>query len=52
MSAACRDQIAGIRPNDGGMDAPPDLGREAISEPPVCPGDAIGGGQCPLNFCG
>jgi hypothetical protein len=52
LSTACRDQIAGIRPSDGGMDVPPDLGRETITEPPVCPGDAIGGGQCPLNFCG
>jgi hypothetical protein len=48
----CRDQVAGIRPHDGGMEAPPDLGRETPTEPPYCPGDAVGGGLCPLNFCG
>src|SRR6185503_14809793 len=48
----CRDQVAGIRPHDGGPDVPPDLGRETITEPPYCPADAVGGGLCPLNFCG
>jgi len=47
--AGCRSDVAGGKQNpdgavDKGMDAPrPDA---------ICPADAAGGGECPLNFCG
>jgi hypothetical protein len=51
LIVACRDPAAGGRPMDGGMDANP-----AQDRPPrpdaICPADAGGGGECPLNFCG
>ncbi|HEX3902444.1 MAG TPA: hypothetical protein VH853_06300 [Polyangia bacterium] len=47
----CSSPAAGNRPHDGGMDVP--LPR--VDSHPVdyyCPADAMGGGVCPINFCG
>jgi hypothetical protein len=45
----CRSDVAGGKPTeDGGvpqMDRPPRMDA-------ICPADAAGGGECPLNFCG
>jgi hypothetical protein len=49
--AACSSPATGIRPHDGGMDAPaPKI--DAPAKDYYCPADAMGGGNCPINFCG
>jgi hypothetical protein len=50
-SAACSSPTPGIRPHDGGMDVPtPKV--DAMPKDYYCPADAMGGGNCPINFCG
>jgi hypothetical protein len=51
LLSGCREQVATLPPKDAGMESPPDLGQEALSEP-YCPADGAGGGRCPVNFCG
>jgi len=48
--AGCRSDVAGGKQNqkDGGVDQRPDTPRPDA----ICPADAAGGGECPLNFCG
>jgi hypothetical protein len=48
--AGCRSDAAGVKPGDkdGGRDQAGDVPRPDA----VCPADAAGGGECPLNFCG
>jgi hypothetical protein len=45
----CRSDVAGGKPGQdaGGVDRPPDVPRPDA----ICPADAAGGGECPLNFC-
>ena len=48
--AGCRSDVAGVKPgtDDGGVDQ-----AESRRTPDaICPADAAGGGQCPINFCG
>jgi hypothetical protein len=48
---ACRSSSPGGRPTDGGpKDGPVDSGPPKVDA--YCPADAMGGGQCPINFCG
>ena len=46
----CRGDVPGGKQNgqDGGVDQRPDVPRPDA----ICPADAAGGGECPLNFCG
>jgi hypothetical protein len=47
----CSSPSSGTRPFDGGMDKPPPK-VDAPSHDYYCPADAMGGGVCPINFCG
>ena len=51
LAAGCSNPAAGSRPFDGGADAP---GPRIDAHPfdASCPADAMGGGVCPINFCG
>jgi hypothetical protein len=49
--AACSSPATGIRPHDGGMDVPVQK-IDAPAKDYYCPADAMGGGNCPINFCG
>jgi hypothetical protein len=47
----CSSPSAGSRPHDGGMDlSPPHKDAHPIDY--YCAADAMGGGVCPINFCG
>ena len=47
----CSSPSAGSRPHDGGMDvSPPKKDAQPIDY--YCAADAMGGGVCPINFCG
>jgi hypothetical protein len=48
---ACRSSSPGGRNTDGGpSDGPVDTGKPKMDA--YCAADAMGGGQCPINFCG
>ncbi|HVW18028.1 MAG TPA: hypothetical protein VHB30_07245, partial [Solirubrobacteraceae bacterium] len=47
----CSSPATGGRPHDAGMDVPPPR-RDAQAVDYYCPADAMGGGVCPINFCG
>jgi hypothetical protein len=47
----CSSPSAGTRPHDAGMDVSPPK-KDAQSIDYYCPADAMGGGVCPINFCG
>jgi hypothetical protein len=47
----CSSPSAGSRPHDAGMDvSPPKKDAQPIDH--YCAADAMGGGSCPINFCG
>jgi hypothetical protein len=47
----CSSPSAGSRPHDAGMDfSPPQRDAQAVDY--YCAADAMGGGVCPINFCG
>jgi hypothetical protein len=50
-SFGCSSPVAGSRPVDGGMDRPMDTPHVTPVDA-YCPADAMGGGVCPINFCG
>jgi hypothetical protein len=47
----CSSPVAATRPIDGGADHPVDAPRDVAIEV-YCAADAMGGGLCPINFCG
>jgi hypothetical protein len=47
----CSSPAAGGRPSDAGVDVPPPK-KDAHPVDYYCPADAMGGGVCPINFCG
>src|SRR3569832_2271567 len=47
----CSSPSAGSRPRDAGMGvSPPHKDAQPVDY--SCPADAMGGGVCPINFCG
>ena len=44
--------MAGGHPVDAGGDGPPETVPDRPVSEPYCPADAVGGGACPINFCG
>ncbi|MDB4981682.1 MAG: hypothetical protein JWM82_2434, partial [Myxococcales bacterium] len=50
--AGCHSGAAGGRNFDAAVETTPDVPREAAPAEVYCAADAVGGGQCPLNFCG
>ncbi len=51
LAAGCSSPAASSRPFDGGADAPaPHMDAHPFDA--YCPADAMGGGVCPINFCG
>src|SRR5678816_3441180 len=50
LSTGCRDSGSGTKPVDGGTDATGPVDRAVYDA--YCPADAMGGGLCPINFCG
>jgi hypothetical protein len=49
-SFGCSSPVAGSRPSDGGVDLAVDHPGAPVDA--YCPEDALGGGVCPINFCG
>jgi hypothetical protein len=49
--AACSSPTVGVRHQDAGMDTPVQK-IDAPAKDYYCPADAMGGGNCPINFCG
>src|SRR3954467_2257397 len=47
----CSSPSAGSRPRDAGMDVSPPK-KDAQPVDYYCAADAMGGGVCPINFCG
>jgi hypothetical protein len=47
----CSSPSAGSRPRDGGLEVSPPK-KDAQPMDYYCPADAMGGGVCPINFCG
>lgn len=51
VSLGCSSPVASHRPTDGGVDLPVDQPGSVIVDA-YCAPDAMGGGTCPINFCG
>ena len=51
LIASCRSSVPSGVTGDGG---PPDsaVDRRPPRQDAICPADAMGGGECPINFCG
>ncbi len=49
--AGCSSPASGTRPHDAGTDVPTTK-IDAQPKDYYCPADAMGGGVCPINFCG
>jgi hypothetical protein len=51
-AGGCSSPAAGTRASDAGVDVQPDSAGDLRPNDASCPADAMGGGDCPINFCG